>query len=106
MKKELIAKFAKWLKQYSIVKLMQNYDFAEYEINLLLESEAPGKIIDEDENTFTARYEYTFAVSPEHSTDGQEHSFDFDVEIIGIKDNVTADDYEIADFTEYKYIIK
>lgn len=106
MKNELIIKFSQWLKQYSAVNLMHSIDFAEYKINLMLKSEALGEIIEEDKNTFAARYEYTFTVSPKHSTDGRAHSFNFEVEIIGIKGNVTADDYEIKDFTEYKYIIK
>lgn len=106
MKKNLTGKFAEWLKKYSSVELMRSYEFAEHEINVLLKSEAPGEIICEDKDTFTARYEYVFSILPEYSTDNRPHCFCFDAKIIGIKGNVTATDYEFEDLTELEFIIK
>ena len=106
MKNNLTNKFAEWLKQYSNVELMRSYDFAEHEINVMLKNEAPGEVICEDEYTFTALYDYDFTILPRHSTDNRLHSFCFAVKIIGIKGNVTANDYEIKDFTELDFIIK
>ena len=74
--------------------------------DVLLSREAEGEITFEDENVFTAVYNYSFALLPEYSTDSKRHSFDFNVKIIGIKGNVTANDYEIKDFTELDFIIK
>ena len=92
MKIDLIQNFAQWLKEYSNVELMRSYEFAEYEIDVLLETEAPGEVICEDEYTFTALYDYDFTILPRHSTDNRLHSFCFAVKIIGIKGNVTASD--------------
>ena len=103
---KLIEEFAEWLKKNAAVKMMRSSDFAEYEIKRLLKTEAEGEIVTEDENSFTAVYKYTFAITPEYSTDNTLHSFDFDVKVIGIKGNVTAQDYEIEDYTELEYIIK
>lgn len=102
----LITEFSKWLNKYSAVKLMHRYDFAEYKINLMLKSEADGYIIKDDENTFMAIYEYAFTVSPKHSTDNKPHTFRFDVKVLGLKGNVTANDYEIEDYMELEHIIK
>lgn len=106
MKKNLTGKFAEWLTTYSSIELMHNYDFAEYEINRLLKSEAQGDIIAEDKNTFTAMYEYTFSILPKYSTDNKPHCFCFDAKVIGIKGNVTANDYEFEDLTELEFTIK
>lgn len=106
MKTDLIQNFAQWLKEYSNVELMRSYEFAEYEIDVLLETEAPGEVICEDEYTFTALYDYDFTILPRHCTDNRLHSFCFAVKIIGIKGNVTANDYEFEDFAELEFILK
>lgn len=106
MKNNLIKNFAQWLKEYSNVQLMRSYEFAEYEIDVLLETEAPGEVICEDEYTFTALYDYDFTILPNHSTDNKLHRFCFAVKVIGIKSNVTANDYEFEDYTELEFIIK
>ncbi len=77
MKNDLISKFAEWLKTYSSVELMRRHDFAEYEINTLLQREVPGEIIFRDENTFTARYGYTFSILTKYSIDNKLHAFAF-----------------------------
>lgn len=106
MKIDLIQNFAQWLKEYSTVELMRSYEFAEYEIDVLLETEAPGEVICEDEYTFTALYDYDFTILPRHSTDNVQHCFCFAAKVIGIKSNVTSDDYEIEDYTELEFMIK
>ena len=106
MMTKITEEFAEWLKKYSAVKMMRSLDFAEYELKMLMKKEAEGEIILEDRETFTAIYKYTFAILPEYSTDSKPHSFNFDVKVIGIKGNVTADDYEIEDLTEIDYIIR
>ena len=106
MKNDLIKKFAEWLKQYSNVELMRSYDFAEHEINVMLKNEAPGEVISEDNDTFTAVYDYEFLILPQYSTDNILHRFCFAVKVIGIKSNVTSNDYEIEDYTELEFVIK
>lgn len=106
MKNNLIKKFAEWLKQYSNVELMRRYDFAEHEINAMLKNEAPGEVVFEDNDTFTAIYDYKFLISPQHSIDNKTHCFCFAVKVIGIKSNVTSNDYEIEDYAELEFIIK
>lgn len=106
MKIDLIQNFAQWLKEYSNVELMRSYDFAEHEINVMLKNEAPGEVIFEDNDTFVAVYDYKFLIPPQHSTDNRLHSFCFAVKIIGIKGNVTANDYEFEDFAELEFILK
>lgn len=106
MKNNLIKNFAQWLKEYSNVQLMRSYEFAEYEIDVLLETEAPGEVIFEDNDTFVAVYDYEFLIPPQHSTDNVLHRFCFAAKVIGIKSNVTANDYEFEDYTELEFIIK
>lgn len=106
MKIDLIQNFAQWLKEYSNVELMRSYDFAEHEINVMLKNEAPGEVIFEDNDTFVAVYDYEFLIPPQHSTDNVQHCFCFAAKVIGIKSNVTSDDYEIEDYTELEFMIK
>ena len=106
MKIDLIQNFAQWLKEYSTVELMRSYDFAEHEINVMLKNEAPGEVIFEDNDTFVAVYDYKFLIPPQHSTDNVHHCFCFAAKVIGIKSNVTSDDYEIEDYTELEFILK
>ena len=106
MKNNLTKEFAEWLKQYSNVELMRSYDFAEHEINVMLKNEAPGEVISDDNDTFIAVYDYEFLIPPQHSTDNKLHRFCFAVKVIGIKSNVTSNDYEIEDYTEIEFMIK
>jgi len=101
-----IDNFTNWLKKYSKVELMHSRAFVEYKINSLLKSEAEGYIMEENNSTFTAIYEYAFTVSPKHSTDNKPHTFRFEVKVLGLKSNLTANDYEIEDYMELEYMIK
>ncbi len=102
----LITNFLNWLSKYSTVRMMHSRAFAEYKINLLLKSEAEGHIIEENDSTFIAIYKYAFTISSKYSTDNMPHTFEFDVKVIGLKGNITEDDYEIEDYMVLEYIIK
>jgi len=106
MKNNLIKSFSAWLKKYSNIKLMHTYSFAEYEIARLLEQEAPGEILAEDEAAFTAAYEYSFSLAPRHSTDGKPHRFSFEAKILAEKENISENDYDIKAYKELEFIIK
>lgn len=107
MSKELlISIFTNWLKENSTIKLMHLYEFAEYEIDRLLEAEAPGYKLYEDSNIFIGRYEYEFTIEAKHSRNGKANSFCFESIGFGIKDNVTENDYELSEYTELIYIVK
>lgn len=104
-KKTLIYKFRNWLTSNSAIKLMHSNDFAEYEINRLLKTEAPGEKVFEDSNIFIGSYKYSYLINNSKSTDGKSHRFCFEAIGIGSKENINCNDYELADYTEHTYII-
>lgn len=105
-KRALISKFGNWLINNSSIKIMHTPDFAKYEIDRLLRNEASGIAAFEDENIFVGVYEYEFVVDKENSSDHKPHKFSFNAVGIGSKENVTKNDYELADYSEHTFIIK
>ena len=89
----------------SIVNLMHLYDFAKYEINKMLETEAPGRTVFEDENIFVGSYEYEFIIGEADSADKRTHTFSFCAIGIGSKENAAGNDYELADYRDHTFII-
>lgn len=104
-KKSLINNFRSWLMNNSIINLMHSYDFAKSEINKMLETEAPGRTVFEDENIFVGSYEYEFIIGKADSSDKKAHTFSFSAIGIGSKENVTENDYELADYRDHTFII-
>lgn len=105
-KRKLTSEFGKWLIENSAIGLMRSCDFAEYEIDRLMKSEAPGKTMFENEYVFVGVYAYEFFIQESSSLDGKEHRFSFDAIGIGSKQNVTEQDYELSDYTAHTFIIK
>lgn len=104
-KKALINKFNNWLINNSSIKIMHSPDFAKYEINRILRTEAPGRTVFEDENIFVGVYEYEFLIDKVNSSDKKLHVFSFNAIGIGSKENVIKNDYELADYCEHTFII-
>ncbi len=102
----LINEFSNWLKEKSAVSMMHLYDFARNEINRLLKTEADGYTLFENDDIFVGSYQYSFAVTAVCSTDNERHVFNFEAIGIGSKENVSGNDYDLADYTEHTYVIK
>jgi len=105
-KKTLINHFKNWLFKNSSDDYMHSPEFANYELNRLLKTEADGKVVFEDKSIFVGVYEYDYLIYKSISSDGREHRFPFNAVGIGIKENVTDNDYELADYDELAFIMR
>lgn len=105
-KTKLISELKNWLIQNTDGNLMHSTEFAEYKIDKLLKEEADGDTIFENEQIFVGSYDYDFELNTKHSSDGKPHHFCFQAIGIGSKENVSKNDYELADYEEHTFIIK
>ena len=104
-KTELTEAFNDWLNINTNDEIMSSIDFAEYRLNTMLESETDGNIIFENDEIIVGEYYYDYELISKCSYDGNVHHFLFKAVGIGSKENVTADDYDLADYTENTYIL-
>lgn len=101
-KENLISRFAKWLKCNETRGIMCSKEYAEYEINNILKSEPiDSTVLYEDDNIFVGSYKYNYTANQSLI-----NSFTFEAIGIGSKENVTDNDYELADYMECSFIIK
>lgn len=104
-KPELINKFKDWLNEKTPDYIYCSTDFIECKILELFVQEAEGDTVFENEEIVVGAYDYKYELKAENSFDGNSHCFAFRAYGVGSKENVTDDDYELADYTESSFVL-
>lgn len=103
---ELVETFRSWLSEKTPDCIYCSTEFAKRKIYDILVQEAEGDTIFENDEIVVGAYDYDYELKAENSADGKEQHFYFRAFGIGSKENVTDNDYELADYTESSFILK
>lgn len=108
MNKEiLVTKFENWLAQNASYRILNSEAFAEYEIERLLKNDPDdGITLFENDVVFVGSYKYSYELNQSQCADGKPCSFSFEAIGMGCKENITDGDYELADYSDYAFIIR
>lgn len=105
-KSELVETFKDWLNERTPNNIYCSTNFIERKLYKLFTQEADGDTIFENAEIIVGAYDYEYKLEAINSNDGNSHYFAFQAFGIGSKENVTDNDYELADYTEGSFIIK
>lgn len=105
-KPELVETFKNWINERTPDYIYCSTDFVNKRIYEILIEEADGDIIFENDEIVVGAYDYKYELKAENSIDGYPHCFAFQAIGTGCKENITENDYELADYTESSFIIK
>ena len=104
-RKAFVKKLNKWYICNSNEPETHTVQYAGSELLKLEKAEAQGDFIYESDSCVIGRYYYSITILPEASKDSRIKELHFCAYGFGTKYNITDNDYELADYSEFEYVI-